>query len=804
MKKFCFIQPEFKTVHVNNYTTENDYVNKASNIYEADINFSQTFNDFIKLLLSVKVDMDNKFTEIENKERLIFIFIDDIDLSTQRSVDVVKTLLTYISHPRIITVISGDLNTFEEALTLDFLRKEKGLSEGLLNQEFVDNSKVKQFLARKKELSYEYLKKILPPQYRYNVKKWSDHNKGDYHISLFDENKKEKPHITLSELLYDCFNHLENPPIFKYYTFKDNQEKELKNIPEIFSIFDSSSRGLNNIYNILLTIREKYAFLTVDKLSGDIMEKSSVYKYLFEDIKILLETIVVTSPDLNSYRGELLENILNFGADFNTTNLNMQGFYNIMFENYTIEFDIKFKIFIFIDFVIRILNKSDLFNEIEYIHSKALNIAYLINKSEFLQNINSNKKSDLHDEAKKVAREIVKEMNQEGKILNFLDFQEVIIVMQYIRNNLGSSENLTLYNFIYDDMDYMDWLSIFLYKMVISKSLSIQKNKNKIIYNMVKNNSFGYQNYLNDKIIGELPAIVSMIFDDLLDKIISFDSDIYEKEDKIYLSKATDEYISKQNYDELLFNSLAKCFDDKIFIRNFLIDINDKKEYYHSIAEEEKEILNIIFAINKYNLFSENHSEQVIEYVKKRIILLSKDIKPINLDTRVDINNIKDSYNNFVNSYKGSSNTLAKQLEKTIKEKVDNSVDYYISFKDYILLKYEIFKLSSNKSASYGVLEAQIMLNDLKKSEFLLSDFSEIFYMWLHIYGWIKISKNPNIYDIDIPDYRFLNLVNIGVNKFLNEKREGNSILAFKNKLINDVSEETLDKFFRELGDYDA
>ena len=73
--------------------------------------------------------------KVKKSESLLFLFIDDIDLSTYRCADVVKTLLSYVSNQNIVTIISGDLNTFEEALTLDFIRRENVLEGDFLQSQ---------------------------------------------------------------------------------------------------------------------------------------------------------------------------------------------------------------------------------------------------------------------------------------------------------------------------------------------------------------------------------------------------------------------------------------------------------------------------------------------------------------------------------------------------------------------------------------------------------------------------------------------------------------------------------------------
>lgn len=145
VKKFCFIQPDFKSVPIKQYTTENDYVEKSSQIYQSDIEFMACFNEFINKLMTIKEGEEEK--REEKNKRLIFVFIDDMDLSIQRCVDAVRTLLAYISHPRIVTILAGDLETFEEALTLDFIRQEQMVRADIFETKFVvANGKKAQYL----------------------------------------------------------------------------------------------------------------------------------------------------------------------------------------------------------------------------------------------------------------------------------------------------------------------------------------------------------------------------------------------------------------------------------------------------------------------------------------------------------------------------------------------------------------------------------------------------------------------------------------------------------------------------------
>ena len=114
--EFIYIQKSYQKVSIQEYSTDLDYRRNMYKIFESSNQFFETFQNFINEFIIYNTKNNKK------NNPLIFIFIDDIDLSTNRCIEVVRTLLSYISHPKIVTILSGDIKIFEEALTLDFIR----------------------------------------------------------------------------------------------------------------------------------------------------------------------------------------------------------------------------------------------------------------------------------------------------------------------------------------------------------------------------------------------------------------------------------------------------------------------------------------------------------------------------------------------------------------------------------------------------------------------------------------------------------------------------------------------------------
>lgn len=153
-----------------------------------------------------------------------------MDLSTNRCSDVVKTLLSYLSHPSIVTVLAGDLDVFGEALTLDFLRQEQ-----IPDTEFVEKSYLvtalkkdeqhKKLIARKKQLVYEYLKKVMPPNNRHYILRWTLSMRGDFRPVGMEQSEIQENQVpSLRELLVQSASI--STVLKNYFSNETNQQIE--------------------------------------------------------------------------------------------------------------------------------------------------------------------------------------------------------------------------------------------------------------------------------------------------------------------------------------------------------------------------------------------------------------------------------------------------------------------------------------------------------------------------------------------------------------------------------------------------
>lgn len=323
VKKYCYIKKDYRDILIQQFTTEQTYVDKTKEVFNSDTEFIRQFHYFIKMLFEGAQEGNLA------SEGLLFFFIDDIDLSTTRCTDVVKTLLSYLSHPRIVTFISGDTKTFEEALALDFLRQEQALDAKVFERAYystMEAEEVSSLVERKKTLAYEYLKKIIPPAYRRTIKYWSLEERGKYEIAKEAAEDGDLRGISgepgetihtgqknLAQLLTEVIaGRLER----SYFIYEDQGKREF--LPVAYHLFDDTSRGLNNVYNVLLEITEQQELhgeqgpYGKQELHGEQGPdgKQEAGSRLQGELWRLVETIVDAKPLFVKYKEQLFRRIV--------------------------------------------------------------------------------------------------------------------------------------------------------------------------------------------------------------------------------------------------------------------------------------------------------------------------------------------------------------------------------------------------------------------------------------------------------------------------------------------------------------
>jgi len=124
-------------------------------------------------------------------KKIFLLLLDDIDVEFSKGWPVLETLRKYITTPKIVTLLSGDINLFGKAV-----RKQqwKNFGKELLINEGDKLKKINEYNHLVTEMEGQYLQKVLKPERRVRLTTLWEKNQMDINIDIdiLDNDKKEK------------------------------------------------------------------------------------------------------------------------------------------------------------------------------------------------------------------------------------------------------------------------------------------------------------------------------------------------------------------------------------------------------------------------------------------------------------------------------------------------------------------------------------------------------------------------------------------------------------------------------------
>ena len=767
IRQYTYIQKEYRDILIHEYTTDNQYVSSSAKVFNSDTEFLYKFNQLV-----------GKLMKKSGKEKgLLFVFIDDIDLSTYRCADVVKTLLSYLSNENIVTLISGDLETFEEALTLDFLRQEKVLEKNILGEKIGN----KPILNSKKLLAYEYLKKILPPVYRHNIKNWSLEERANYIIGKEKEKGKR-----LSDLLEEALEDWIDPAFFCYTSTDTNTGTKVKMpLPYTYLLFDSTSRGLNNVYNVLSDIaRERKQYKEGQNEKDENSEKKKVQREL-EQKKILLDTIVSSKAVYNNYREQILKRMFAIGIDLDSSKVFFDNACSIIYKEIlpvqvwgkanekekdtaqkkkmrnTYEIgnaEERFALYLLVDFAARLLYEKGygkLTEENEY---------FIILKNKAMEDF------FFHPEvAEKVLdtgdkgwedKEMINLSKIDFKDLSLGRLNQCFLLKGDLTLNLAYYKNLPLEKVLElyqdsdaekqtgaikrDDMELRQSIIIAFWKALesVAETNGVKPSDKVVEYYPVYTMEFLY---IRDQLSGsKIQNEVMRLFDRLWDEVykdergnngtlITWKEQQKEQQIKRVMMNTIAQYLKKDSED-----SVKEKWEE--FATDEILD-----EDGNSIPEEIlKKRIAFLKAIDSGKLWGETTAEAAVAYLESEIVRYLNKIKKCmyrdgdyanilmisELEKKerlwgqmprdgwkLNTNAAVDDWKNFYESEDGVSYTKSKQTKNAVsKNLAKHSFNEGMPYAIYDEIIRELRKLATNYQVWYGRAESQQMLDSLQLS----------------------------------------------------------------------------------------
>lgn len=273
--QYRYTKPDYKKIMQDQYEGFINYVEKSKKILEPQNQLIVAFHEFIDEIIRIKKKMKDMDCE---KEPLVFIFIDDVDLSFERCEEVLNVMLRYLSYPNIVTFVAGDYSKFKEVLLVNYLNR-MNLIDLLTKANSESNYEAEIMLNNNKILVEDNLKKILPPSLRYNLQKYQYDRRFEFKYEFNDD---------MITLIKKCFYIAEDRMIPKSYGV----------------IFDAYPRGLMNVYYSICHMLQDESQDNNEVQTEEHIEwlKRTIGKRL----ELLIQVMIRSSSVLNQYESYIL------------------------------------------------------------------------------------------------------------------------------------------------------------------------------------------------------------------------------------------------------------------------------------------------------------------------------------------------------------------------------------------------------------------------------------------------------------------------------------------------------------------
>lgn len=293
---------DYKSIVNKTYHSDIEYINEATLIQQQDLEIVNSFNHLIDSMIEYKKHINKSFEYSD--EPLIFFFFDDVDVTAQYCESIFETFLTFLSNAHIVTFISGDYDLFLQSVTIKLLEKEKIYHYGM-DRIYLFGKTEKQYQAIeliKKRAEY-FLKKILPPMYRFEIRWLDNQKKSLLKYKKNEPNKNDDTEILLQKSIKELLESIcilliknnkdDNSNNSFFLEYKNTAADKYIDILPYYSVFSRSVRGFMNVYLYLVG-----EIKTLENMS--VISNKHKLKFMEEFLQIILNSKNTYRKNLNN------------------------------------------------------------------------------------------------------------------------------------------------------------------------------------------------------------------------------------------------------------------------------------------------------------------------------------------------------------------------------------------------------------------------------------------------------------------------------------------------------------------------
>lgn len=295
LKQYSYTRKDYADIIKDNYTGLKEYIDKSRKILDPENELKRSFFEFINQLIKIKKESGT------NKETpMIYMFLDDIDLTKNHCNEILGVISRYLCHPNIIVFVSGDYEIFE---TEQFMSYMKGSNLMELVVSPVDNNIYGEKLFNENRmLARDALKKIMPPVYRYKLRSLSPEERLGFY---YEKEQSDKNKDSEKENKKNLKHLLEEK--FKDFNPDQSKKEHLEVINAYGLIFDEMPRGIMNVYCALNNMEDNSILKPSEECldeNGKKERDKKIADYI-SNFKNFINTIINSSSVLSKYEEEI-------------------------------------------------------------------------------------------------------------------------------------------------------------------------------------------------------------------------------------------------------------------------------------------------------------------------------------------------------------------------------------------------------------------------------------------------------------------------------------------------------------------
>ena len=224
------------------------FLRKALKNADSGHSLESNFHKLIDILLSVL------------KTDLLVIAIDDVDNDTNKALDVLETIRKYLTHPKVVIIVSGDLKIYSHIVKLE---KQKELGYGAIKFE-------EQTIDLVEHLEQQYLVKVFPAEQRIHLQSLLeiiDRKDTEIKIKTCFASSEINIQEALVQLLTTYFN-IDKSYIDTYRFFI--LEQPIRTILQLFKSINYKGKELENLRSLSNFIKSSYiGLLQKEQINSD-------------------------------------------------------------------------------------------------------------------------------------------------------------------------------------------------------------------------------------------------------------------------------------------------------------------------------------------------------------------------------------------------------------------------------------------------------------------------------------------------------------------------------------------------------